>query len=138
MILKGHYNNIWGDPTIHLDAQIGAYTEIGSTPEYPTSIGKCKIQAKAFIPPGVTIEDDVFIGPGVMFANDKNPKANGVWAPMKTIVRKGASIGMGALIGPGVDIGEGAVIGMGSVVLSNVPPGEVWVGIPARRLDRTP
>ena len=77
MIAKGSYINIWGFPYIHSEAEIGAFVEIGSRQDAPTYIGKCKIQAKVFIPPGITIEDDVFIGPGVMFANDKHPKANG-------------------------------------------------------------
>lgn len=138
MILKGPYVNIWGDPDIHPLTTIGAYTEIGSTRGNPTKIGKCKIEARVFIPPGIVIEDDVFIGPGVLFANDKNPKATGAWNPLRTLVRRGASIGMGALIGPGLEIGEGAIIGMGAVVTKNVPQGEIWVGNPAHTIDKKP
>ena len=138
MILKGAWINIWGNPDIHPETTIGAYTEIGSTTENPTKIGRCKIEARVFIPPGITIEDDVFIGPGVMFANDKNPKAEGEWKQLRTIVRRGTSIGMGALIGPGLEIGEGAIIGMGAVVTKNVPQGEIWVGNPAHTIDKKP
>ena len=136
MITKGLHINIWGFPDIHSEAEIGAFVEIGSRGDAPTCIGKCKIQAFVFIPPGITIEDNVFIGPGVMFANDRHPKANGEWTPLRTCIKHGASIGMGALIGPGITIGENAIIGMGAVVLTDVPAGETWVGNPARKLDK--
>lgn len=94
------------------------------------SIGNnCKIQAFAFIPPGVTIEDDVFIGPRVTFTNDKHPPSDN-WS--ETIIKKGASIGAGAVILPGVTIGENAKIGAGSVVTKDIPPNVVACGNPAR------
>ena len=110
---------------------IGAFCDIGRA-----VVGKnCKIQCHVSISPGWVIEDEVFIGPGARFANDKHPSAGDKgWVATVGFVSKGASIGMGALIGPGVHIGKGAVIGMGAVVLRDVPSGETWVGNPARPL----
>jgi acetyltransferase-like isoleucine patch superfamily enzyme len=97
-------------------------------------IGKgCKIQPHAFIPDGVTIEDDVFIGPNVTFCNDKYPPSGGKeWR--STLVKARASIGAGAVILPGVVIGNDAVIGAGAVVTRSVPDEEIWVGNPAKRI----
>ena len=96
-------------------------------------IGKnVKIRPFTFIPTGVIIEDDVFIGPGVMFTNDKYPRTRGEWKLLKTIVKKGASIGAGAVILPGITIGENALVGAGSVVTKNVPPNTIVAGNPAR------
>ena len=95
-----------------------------------------KIEAFAFICPGVIIEDDVFIGPHVVFTNDKNP-AN-TWGKrkiMKTIVKKGASIGANATILPGITIGKKATIGAGAVLTKSVPDGETWLGNPARKKE---
>ncbi|MAH46483.1 hypothetical protein CMI37_11665 [Candidatus Pacearchaeota archaeon] len=92
-----------------------------------------KIQAFSFIPSGVTIEADVFIGPRVTFTNDKNPPSGGKdWT--NTLVGKGAVIGAGAIILPGITIGPGAAIGAGAVVTKDVPGGETWVGNPAKKL----
>jgi acetyltransferase-like isoleucine patch superfamily enzyme len=96
----------------------------------------CKIQPFAFIPDGVTIGNNVFVGPHVTFTNDKYPPSNGKsW--MATRVNDGASIGAGATILPGIIIGKDAVIGAGAVVTKNVPGGETWVGNPAARLGTT-
>lgn len=120
------YQNLWGDPKIGEDCKIAAYVEIGKD----VIIGdRVLIEAFAFIPPGVTIEDDVFIGPHVVFTNDKNPPS-GFWG--ETIVRKGAVIGANATILPDVEIGQGATIGAGSVVTKSIPDFEIWVGNPAR------
>ena len=82
---------------------------------------------------GITVEDDVFIGPNASFTNDIFPRSeNPNWKQLKTIIKKGASIGANATILCGITIGEKAMIGAGSVVTKNVPPGEVWVGNPAR------
>jgi acetyltransferase-like isoleucine patch superfamily enzyme len=93
-----------------------------------------KIRAHTFIPSGVTIEDDVFIGPGVIFTNDKYPKVTGDWKLLKTIVKRGASIGAGVTILPGITIGENSSVGAGSVVTKNVPPNVIVTGNPARIL----
>lgn len=86
-----------------------------------------KIQPYAFIPTGVTIEDDCFIGPHVCFTNDKYPPSNGKgWTT--TLVERGAVIGAGAVILPGITIGQKAVIGAGSLVTHSVPAGEIVKG----------
>ena len=112
--------------TVHSHVWIGDDVRIGKN---------VKIQAFAFIPNGVTIEDDVFIGPHVCFTND--PKMDivprGQFSPTKTLVKKGARIGANASIRAGVTIGEGAIIGMGSVVIKSVPDGEMWFGNPASK-----
>ena len=90
---------------------------------------RVKIQAFAFIPEGVTLESDVFIGPHVCFTNDKYPPSNG-WS--NTLVKRGAVIGAGAVILPGITIGECATIGAGSVVTKDVPQFAIVYGNPAR------
>ena len=107
---------------IHSHVWIGDKVKIGNG---------CKIQAFSFIPPGVTIGDSVFIGPHVCFTNDKHPPSGGKgWS--ETVVEDNVSIGANSTILPGIRIGEGAKIGAGSVVTKDVPPGETWVGNPAR------
>ncbi|MGD9962946.1 MAG: acyltransferase, partial [Thermoplasmata archaeon] len=92
------------------------------------------VEAFAFIPTGVTIEDEVFIGPHVCFTNDRRPRAVGDWEVTPTLVRKGASIGANATIICGVTIGEGALVGAGAVVTKDVPARAVVVGCPAKRV----
>ena len=94
-----------------------------------------KIRPFTFIPEGVTIEDDVFIGPNVTFTNDKYPRSRGEWKLLKTVVKKGASIGAGSVILPGITIGENAMVGAGSVVTKDVPPNAVVAGNPARVIE---
>src|SRR3990167_3792796 len=98
---------------------------------------KCKIEAQGFIINGVTLEDDVFVGPQVCFTNDPKMDMKPDWKPTKTLVRKGAKIGAGARIIAGVMIGENSIIGMGAVVLKDVLAGETWVGNPARLIKAT-
>lgn len=107
--------------TVHSHVWIGQDVPIG---------GGCKIQAFTFIPTGVSIGNNVFIGPRVTFTNDKYPP--GEWS--KTIVEDFVSIGAGAIILPGITLGRGCMIGAGAVVTKSVPAGEVWVGNPARKL----
>lgn len=119
------------------DCVIGTFVEIQSA-----RIGnKVKIQAFAFIPDGVTIEDEVFIGPHVCFTNDLYPRATtkngklkeGVdWEVRQTKVCKKASIGAHATILCGITIGEGALVGAGSVVVKNVDPWTIVIGNPAK------
>jgi UDP-2-acetamido-3-amino-2,3-dideoxy-glucuronate N-acetyltransferase len=94
---------------------------------------RCRVQAFVYIPPGVIIEDDVFLGPRVTFTNDKYPPSK-EWR--KTLVKSGARIGAGAIILPGITIGRNAVVGAGSVVTRSIPDGETWVGNPAKPLVR--
>jgi len=101
--------------------------------EEGVEIGKnCKIRPFVFIPSGVKIGDDVFIGPGVIFTNDKYPKARGEWKLRETIVEDDVSIGAGAVVLPGVRIGRGAMVGAGAVVTKDVPSNAVVVGNPAK------
>jgi len=93
------------------------------------------VGAYVFIPKGITIGNEVFIGPGVTMTNDYYPKATGGWQLRETIIKDGASVGAGATIRCGVTIGKNAGIGAGSVVLNDIPDGEVWVGNPARKIE---
>lgn len=114
------------------DCKVGSYVEVGRD----VRIGdRCKIEAFAFIPTGVTIEDEVFIGPHAVFTNDRRPSATGEWEVLPTLVRKGASIGAGAVILCGITVGERAVVGAGSVVTRDVPDGTTVVGNPARPME---
>ncbi len=128
--------------------EIGDETKIGSFVEIQKNarIGvRCKVSSHTFICEGVTVEDEVFIGHGVMFINDREPRAtaNGAlqteaeWTVIPTKVCKGASIGSGAVIMCGVTIGKRALIGAGPVVTNDVPANTVVAGIPAR-LIRNP
>lgn len=118
---------IGSDCVIHSHVWIGDEVEIGDN---------VKIEAFSFLPPGVRIGDDVFIGPRVTFTNDKHPPSPSREDWLVTLVKKGASIGAGAVILPGIVIGLNAIVGAGSVVTKNVPDGETWVGNPARRLNQ--
>lgn len=126
--------------------EIGDETKIGSFVEIQkhASVGKrCKISSHSFICEGVVIDDNVFIGHGVMFINDSYPRAttpNGSlqteadWKIERTFVKKGASVGSGATILSSITIGENAIVGAGSVVTRDVPPNAVVAGNPARIL----
>ncbi len=123
------------------DTKIGTFVEIQKN----AVIGRrCKISSHTFVCEGVTIEDDVFVGHGVMFINDRRPRATADgrlqtesdWTVVTTCVRRGASIGSGATILCGVTIGEDAMIGAGAVVTHDVAPGETVAGVPARLLLR--
>lgn len=96
---------------------------------------RVKIRAFTIIPEGVTIEDDVFIGPNVSFLNDKYPRSRGEWKLLKSVVKKGASIGGGSTIMP-VTIGKNALIGAGSVVTNDIPDNVLAYGNPARVIRR--
>jgi acetyltransferase-like isoleucine patch superfamily enzyme len=125
------------------DTKIGAFVEVQKN----AAIGRrCKISSHSCVCEGVTIEDDVFVGHGVMFINDPRPRATADgrlqteadWQVVPTLVRRGASIGSGAAILCGVTIGEGAMVGAGAVVTRDVAPGTTVAGVPARVLVRRP
>jgi UDP-2-acetamido-3-amino-2,3-dideoxy-glucuronate N-acetyltransferase len=117
--------------------KIGAFVEIQKN----ASIGRlCKISSHTFVCEGVSIEDDVFVGHGVMFINDRYPRATAAgglqteadWKVVPTRVRTGASIGSGAVIMCGVTVGARALVGAGAVVTHDVPDDAVVAGVPAR------
>jgi acetyltransferase-like isoleucine patch superfamily enzyme len=120
--------------------KIGAFVEIQKN----ATIGRnCKISSHTFVCEGVTVEDNVFVGHGVVFINDSYPRAttaNGGmqteadWKVETTVVKKGASIGSGATILSKVTIGENAIVGAGSVVTKDVPANSIVAGNPARIL----
>jgi UDP-2-acetamido-3-amino-2,3-dideoxy-glucuronate N-acetyltransferase len=123
------------------ESKIGAFVEIQKN----ASIGRlCKISSHTFVCEGVTIDDEVFVGHGVMFINDRYPRATASgrlqteadWRVVATRVKRGASIGSGAVILCGVTIGEGAMIGAGAVVTRDVPDGATVAGVPARIVAR--
>jgi acetyltransferase-like isoleucine patch superfamily enzyme len=124
------------------DSRVGAFVEIQKN----VNIGRnVKVSSHTFICEGVTIEDDVFVGHNVSFINDKYPRAtteNGVpqseadWSVIKTVVKRGASIGTSSTILCGVTIGENAVIGAGSVVTHDVPANAIVAGNPARMMRK--
>jgi len=122
---------------------IGDNTKVGTFVEIQKGVhigSNCKISSHTFICSGVTIEDGVFIGHGVMFINDRYPRATiegqlqteADWEVIPTIVKRGASIGSGAVIMCGVTIGEQAIVGAGAVVTRDVPYYAIVAGIPAR------
>ena len=129
--------NLYGC-TIGNESKIGAFVEVQKN----ALIGaRCKISSHTFICEGVTIEDEVFVGHGVMFTNDLFPRAANIdgslqteadWAVVKTLVKRGASIGSNATIIAGVTIGEYALVGAGAVVTKDVPPYAIVTGVPAR------
>jgi len=126
------------------ETKIGAFVEIQKN----ASVGRrCKISSHTFICEGVTIEDHVFIGHGVVFINDSYPRATrpggalqteADWTVEKTLVKNGASIGSGATILANVTIGEHAIVGAGSVVTRDVPARTIVAGNPARVIRSVP
>jgi UDP-2-acetamido-3-amino-2,3-dideoxy-glucuronate N-acetyltransferase len=127
--------------TIGDDTKIGTFVEIQKN----VIIGsRCKISSHSFLCEGVILEDEVFIGHGVMFTNDIYPRAanedgslktDADWDVAKTQVKRCASIGSNATILPGVTIGEKAIVGAGAVVTRDVPDYAIVVGVPARVID---
>ena len=123
-------------------SKIGTFVEIQKN----ARVGKnCKISTHTFICEGVVIEDDVFVGHGVMFINDKYPRSTtegggmqteADWKVVPTLIKRGASIGTNTTILCGVTVGEKAVVGAGSVVTKDVPPNTIVAGVPARVLRK--
>ena len=128
--------NLYGC-TVGDETRIGTFVEIQKN----AVIGaRCKISSHSFICEGVTIEDEVFVGHGVLFINDKYPRATAAghlqteadWKVVTTRIKRGASIGSGAIILCGVTVGEGALVGAGAVVTKDVSDHSVVHGVPAR------
>jgi acetyltransferase-like isoleucine patch superfamily enzyme len=137
MIFQPDLVNLYGC-VIGDETKIGSFVEI----QRGASIGaRCKISSHSFICDGVTIEDEVFVGHGVMFINDREPRAanpdgsqqgEADWTMIPTRICKGASLGSGAVIMCGVTVGAGAMIGAGAVVTRDVAPKTIVAGVPAR------
>lgn len=139
-VYLGQFINLYGC-TIGDATKIGAFVEIQKN----AVIGnRCKISSHTFICEGVTIEDEVFVGHGVVFINDTYPRATAGgrlqtetdWKVEPTLVKRGASIGSGAVILSNVTIGEGAIVGAGAVVTKDVPARTIVAGNPARIFRR--
>ena len=140
-VIVQSFTNLYG-------CRIGAGTRIGPFVEVQrgAEIGdRCKIQSHSFVCDGVVIEDEVFVGHGTLFINDKRPRAvtdegllqgEGDWTLLRTIVERGAAVGSGAVIMGGVRIGAGALVGAGAVVTRDVAAGETVAGVPARATPR--
>jgi UDP-2-acetamido-3-amino-2,3-dideoxy-glucuronate N-acetyltransferase len=136
-VIVASFTNLYG-------CRIGDNTRVGPFVEIQRDVvigANCKIQSHAFICSGVEIEDEVFVGHGALFINDKFPRAttdsgelatDSDWALLSTIVERGAALGSGAVIMGGVRIGARALIGAGAVVTHDVSPGETVAGVPAR------
>jgi UDP-2-acetamido-3-amino-2,3-dideoxy-glucuronate N-acetyltransferase len=136
-VIIHHFVNLYG-------CEIGDGTKIGSFVEIQKGVlvgRNCKVSSHTFICEGVTIEDEVFIGHGVIFINDRYPRATTAdgalqsdadWQVVPTVVKRGASIGSGTTILCGVTIGEGAIVGAGAVVTRDVPADATVAGNPAR------
>jgi UDP-2-acetamido-3-amino-2,3-dideoxy-glucuronate N-acetyltransferase len=142
-VIVRSFTNLYG-------CAVGAETRIGTHVEVQRGVrigARCKIQSHAFLCEGVTLADEVFVGHGVLFVNDRHPRAttddgrlqgDGDWAPRPTTVGRGASLGTGAIVLDGVTVGAGALIGAGAVVTRDVAPGATVAGVPARVLGRVP
>jgi UDP-2-acetamido-3-amino-2,3-dideoxy-glucuronate N-acetyltransferase len=136
-IFHPHLVNLYG-------CEIGDETKIGSFVEIQKNVivgCRCKVSSHSFLSEGVVIEDEVFIGHGVMFTNDLYPKATNEdgtlqteahWTVVKTLVKRCASIGSNATVLPGLTIGEKALVGAGAVVTKDVPDYAIVAGVPAR------
>lgn len=128
------------------ECSIGDGTQIGTFVEIQRGVvvgNRCKIQSHTFICEGVTIEDEVFVGHGVMFINDKYPRSTrrdgglqskADWALMPIVVERGASLGSGSTILGGICIGASAIVGAGAVVTRDVAEGSTVAGVPAKPL----
>ena len=136
-VIVQSFTNLYGC-RVGDDTRIGPFVEI----QRGAVIGaRCKIQSHSFVCDGVEIQDEVFVGHGVIFVNDKYPRATTSdgrlqseedWSLLRTVVERTAAIGSGAVVLGGVRIGAGALVGAGAVVTRDVAPGDVVFGLPAR------
>jgi acetyltransferase-like isoleucine patch superfamily enzyme len=136
-VIVAPFTNLYGC-RIGDETRVGPFVEI----QRDAVIGaRCKIQSHVFICTGVEIEDEVFVGHGTLFINDKFPRATtkegalkteADWQLERTVVAQGAALGSGAVVLGGIRIGAGALVGAGAVVTQDVAPGETVAGVPAR------
>ena len=138
----GKRSRVWNFCKLY-GCQIGTNTEVGSYCEIKNNakIGdNCIIKSYVSIASGTQIKDYVFIGPRVIFLNDKIPSVKAVledsWNLEEIIIEDEVTIGGGAIILPGLRIGKNSFIGAGSIVTKNIPPNEIWLGNPARFLQK--
>jgi UDP-2-acetamido-3-amino-2,3-dideoxy-glucuronate N-acetyltransferase len=136
------FTNLYG-------CSIGDQTKIGPFVEIQRGVvvgARCKVQSHSFVCTGVVLEDEVFVGHGTMFINDKFPAATTAegalktdedWELSRTVVERRASLGSGVVVLAGVRIGAGALVGAGAVVTRDVAAGELVVGVPARARERS-
>lgn len=135
----GKGTQIWQFAVVLKGARVGADCNLNALTlvEGGAIIGdRVTLKSGVYIWDGVTLEDDVFCGPNAVFTNDKVPRSR--IRPelfLKTLVKRGASVGAGAVILPGLTIGENAIVGAGAVVTKDVPAAETWVGNPARKAE---
>ncbi len=134
----GDNTKIWHQAQVREGAEIGKNCVISKSVyiDFNVKIGdNCKIQNFVSVYNGITVEDDVFIGPSAALTNDLYPRAvNPGWKPVKTTIKKGASIGANATVVCGITIGEYATIGAGAVVVNDVNPHRLVVGNPAKEI----
>jgi UDP-2-acetamido-3-amino-2,3-dideoxy-glucuronate N-acetyltransferase len=140
-VVVSPFTNLYG-------CRIGDETRVGPFVEIQRGVvvgARCKIQSHTFICAGVEIEDEVFVGHGALFINDKLPRAttpagalkgDDDWELVRTVIEHGAALGSGAVIMGGVRVGIGALVGAGAVVTRDVDAGETVAGVPARLLPR--
>jgi UDP-2-acetamido-3-amino-2,3-dideoxy-glucuronate N-acetyltransferase len=140
-VVVSPFTNLYG-------CRIGDETRVGPFVEIQRGVvvgARCKIQSHTFICAGVEIEDEVFVGHGALFINDKLPRAttqagalkgDDDWQLARTVVERGAALGSGAVIMGGVRVGAGALVGAGAVVTRDVEAGATVAGVPARLLPR--
>ena len=138
-VVVGPFTNLYA-------CRVGRGTRVGPFVEIQSGVDigeRCKIQSHSFICSGVTIEDEVFVGHGVLFINDKRPRSTtadgelqseGDWELLPTVIERGASLGSGAILLGGVRVGKHALVGAGAVVTRDVHPGAIVAGSPARAM----
>ena len=138
-VVVSAFTNLYGC-WIGDETRVGPFVEI----QRDAVVGaRCKIQSHAFICSGVEIEDEVFVGHGALFINDRFPRAttdagelktDADWSLQRTVVERGAALGSGVVVLGGIRIGAGALVGAGAVVTRDVPAGQTVTGVPARAM----